>query len=80
MRISVRGEGEVWADANLLRRALANLLANAVRYADVGSEIVLSAEQQASGTTISVTNIGPTIDAAHLDRLFDRFIAPIRHA
>ncbi len=73
VRIIVHGDGEVWADANLLRRALANLLANAVRYADAGSEIVLSAEQQVSGITISVTNTGPTIDAAHLERLFDRF-------
>lgn len=73
VRVILQGGGNVWADANLLRRALANLLANAIRYADAGSEIVLLAEKQASGTRISVTNTGPTIDAAHLDRLFDRF-------
>lgn len=73
VRIIVQGGGQAWADANLLRRALANLMANAIRYADAGSEIVLLAEQQASGTTISVTNSGPTIEAGHLARLFDRF-------
>lgn len=65
--------GVVWADPTLLRRALANLLANAVRYADPGSPIALVAEQRGDGTHLIVENNGPTIDAAHLARLFDRF-------
>jgi len=76
VHLAVRGEGEVWADPNLLRRALANLLANAVRYAEAGSEIVLAAEQGADekgDTAISVENLGPTIAPRHLERLFDRF-------
>ena len=73
VRLNVQGEGEIWADANLLRRALANLLANGIRYADAGSEILLLAQQEPAGTRISVTNRGPTIDPSHLDRLFDRF-------
>ncbi|WP_369789948.1 heavy metal sensor histidine kinase [Rouxiella sp. WC2420] len=73
VRLTVKAEGEVWADANLLRRALANLLANAVRYADSGSEIAILAEQEPTGTRIHVTNLGPTIDPEHLNRLFDRF-------
>jgi two-component system heavy metal sensor histidine kinase CusS len=73
VRLAVQGEGQVWADPTLLRRALANLLANAVRYADEDSAIVLAAEQDAGGTTISVENRGPTIAPQHLERLFDRF-------
>jgi len=73
LRVSLSGEGCVWADANLLRRALANLLANAIRYADPGSEVSLLAEQEPGGTRISVTNHGPTIAPQHLSRLFDRF-------
>lgn len=71
--LASHGTGRVWADPMLLRRALANLLANAVRYADEGSEIVLAAEQGAEGTTISVENRGPTVAPHHLERLFDRF-------
>ena len=73
VRLAAQGTGQVWADPTLLRRALANLLANAVRYADEDSEIVLAAGQDASGTTISVENRGPVIAPQHLERLFDRF-------
>lgn len=73
VRLVFRGDGAVWADPTLLRRALANLLANAVRYADPGSEIVLTSKQDAAGTTMSVENRGPTIAPHHLARLFNRF-------
>lgn len=65
--------GDVWADADLLRRALANLLSNAIRYAEPGTAISLQAERQADGTAISVENTGPDIAPEHLERLFDRF-------
>jgi two-component system heavy metal sensor histidine kinase CusS len=67
------GDGTVWADPLLLRRALANLLANAVRYADPGTAISTVAEQMPDGTTLHVENRGPTIEPQHLERLFDRF-------
>lgn len=73
LELHTRGAGEVWADSALLRRALANLLANALRYADAGSAIILVASRQAGATAISVENRGPTIAPQHLDRLFDRF-------
>jgi two-component system heavy metal sensor histidine kinase CusS len=73
IRLLLRGGGVIWADPTLLRRALANLLANAVRYADPGTEIVLTTEQNESGTTMTVENTGPTIEEHHLRRLFDRF-------
>ncbi|WP_300757907.1 heavy metal sensor histidine kinase [Janthinobacterium sp.] len=82
VRLVLHGEGTVWADAVLLRRALANLLANAVRYAEPGSEVILAASQDAEGATITVKNKGPTIAEHHLVRLFDRFYRadPSRHA
>lgn len=71
--LAVDATGSVWADSVLLRRAVGNLVANAIRYTPGGGRIVLSARTLAAGTTISVTNPGPTIDASHLPRLFDRF-------
>jgi two-component system heavy metal sensor histidine kinase CusS len=75
------GTGTMWADASLLGRALANLLSNAVRYADAGTRIVLRAVNTPTGTCLSVQNTGPTIARHHLPRLFDRFYRadPSRH-
>lgn len=68
-----QGEGDICADPELLRRALANLLANAVHYADPDTSIVLQAVQQAEGTLVSVDNSGPEIAPQDLERVFDRF-------
>jgi two-component system heavy metal sensor histidine kinase CusS len=73
IRLEWRGDGSVWADPLLLRRALANLLANAVRYADPGTAISTVVEQMSDGTALYVENRGPTIEPHHLERLFDRF-------
>jgi two-component system heavy metal sensor histidine kinase CusS len=73
LRIAVRGDGCIAADSMLLRRALANLIANAIRYADKGSVILLKSEKVAEGVTLFVENQGPAIDENHLARVFDRF-------
>lgn len=79
LRIVCHGSGALWADPLLLRRALANLLANAVQYADAPSTIALAA-QAGDGDgggkgilTLSVSNAGAPIAAPQLARLFDRF-------
>lgn len=73
LKIAVEGDGAVWADAMLLRRALANLIANAIRHADAGSVIVLQARPDREGITLAVENRGATIAEQDLPRLFDRF-------
>jgi two-component system heavy metal sensor histidine kinase CusS len=73
LRIVRDGVGLVWADPMLLRRALANLLANAVQYADASSTIVLSAQARGAGLALSVENDGPQIAEQQLSRLFERF-------
>lgn len=71
--LEIDAAGEVWADAQLLRRALSNIVANAVRYTPPGGAISLAATPAAGGVTISVTNPGEGVEPAHLPRLFDRF-------
>ncbi len=73
LRLACTGSGSVLADPDLLRRALANLLSNAVRYADEGSTISLRADQHGAATELSVTNAGPAIPPEHLAHLFERF-------
>ncbi|WMC09994.1 heavy metal sensor histidine kinase [Oceanimonas pelagia] len=68
-----RAAGEVQADEELLRRALANLLANALRYGEPGRPITIGSEHTANGVAVFVHNKGPAIAAEHLPRLFDRF-------
>lgn len=71
--IRTEGGGAVCADAILLRRALANLCANALRYGAPDSELLIRASPSTGGISLSVINSGPTIAAEHLSRLFERF-------
>ncbi|MDP5293525.1 heavy metal sensor histidine kinase [Oceanimonas sp. CHS3-5] len=73
MALVNRAEGQVQADEELLRRALANLLANALRYGEPGQPITIGSEQVENGMAITVHNKGPAIAEAHLSKLFDRF-------
>ena len=67
------GAGQVCADPMLLRRALSNLVDNAIRYAHAGGEIHLRGRRQDQGWQIEVVNQGEPVAARHLDKLFDRF-------
>ena len=71
--IKVRASGTVLADLHLLRRAVNNLVANAVRYAPKGGTIWLEASAADGGMRIAVINPGAGISADDLPRLFDRF-------
>jgi two-component system, OmpR family, heavy metal sensor histidine kinase CusS len=71
--IRVRGEGHVRADRLMLRRALNNLLSNAVRYSPPGATIEVAIAADAAGCSIAVTNPGEAIPAEELRRLFARF-------
>lgn len=73
LRLQCGGEGRFSADPSLLRRALANLVSNAVRHADTGSTVVLHARQDEGMVALSVRNVGAPIPAEHLDHLFERF-------
>jgi two-component system heavy metal sensor histidine kinase CusS len=73
IRLECRAAGGVRADAMLFRRALGNLVANAVRYADPDSVVTLSAETAPDAVLIHVDNRGTPIPPELLHKLFDRF-------
>ncbi len=79
LSFEIDASGTVHAHAMLWRRAISNLVVNAVRYADAGTVIRLSARGQAEsgegtpGAEISVENTGAGLVPGQLDRLFDRF-------
>jgi len=67
------GSGHMYGDEQMLRRAIANLLSNALRYTPRGQAIRVSLRHSDAGTRLSVANPGGTIDSEHLERVFDRF-------
>lgn len=65
---------ELYADPNLLRRALSNLIANALRYTKPAGSIKLSAKYSSPhAVSITVSDTGTGIDAELLPHVFDRF-------
>lgn len=72
--LSQAGSGQISGDRLMLRRALSNLLANAIRHTPKGGKIVVSVKAAGLRTTrVTVENTGENIPAEHLPRLFDRF-------
>lgn len=65
-------------NATLLEQAVVNLVVNAIKYSEEGSEVIIRAEEKqlADGTgqiVISVRDFGVGIAKKHLPRLFERF-------
>jgi two-component system heavy metal sensor histidine kinase CusS len=75
MVVDVEGELQVRAMINtsLFRRALSNLLQNAIDHSSPGAHLAVTITRRARSIWVSVTNPGATIPGVHLPRLFDRF-------
>lgn len=69
MRLEMALHGELHADPQLLQRALANLIANALRYGDSNSTIRVFNQ----GNALTVENHGPALSEEQQARIFDRF-------
>jgi two-component system heavy metal sensor histidine kinase CusS len=67
------GDLRLRADSELFRRAVSNLLANALRYTPRGGAITLSAEALPDAVRVVVANQGAPIAPDLLERIFDRF-------
>ncbi|MDD5037041.1 MAG: ATP-binding protein, partial [Methylococcaceae bacterium] len=69
------GEASLEADPILFRRAVTNLLANAIRHTPSGGQIKLVVEPSpsADGVAIHVSDNGCGIAHEHLPKVFDRF-------
>lgn len=71
--LRLQGEGMVEGDRLMFRRAVSNLLSNALRHAPIGGAVTVHIGVEDEGTTLTVDNTGPAIEARDLPRLFDRF-------
>ena len=73
IRLRLEGDGEVEGDRLMFRRAVSNLLSNALRHAPEAGDVTIRIATTVQATTVAVENTGADIDAKILPRLFDRF-------
>ncbi len=60
-------------DPTLIERLIANLIDNAVRHNDDRGEVMVRTAAQAGRSLLTVTNTGPVVPGADVERLFEPF-------
>jgi two-component system heavy metal sensor histidine kinase CusS len=73
VEVQVSGDALVQIEVAHLRRALINLLSNAVQHTRAGQVIEVRIEVEEHQVSIGVANPGSPIASEHLPRLFERF-------
>ncbi len=73
IKVDIPASLTVLADGELLMRAIANLLRNAIRHAGNAGPITVSAFQQGGTVTLGIADSGPGIPASELPKIFDAF-------
>lgn len=73
VQLSVHGEGSIAGDRLMFRRAISNLLSNALRHTPDGGGVKVIITESQRATEVTVENTGRDIDPRVLPRLFDRF-------
>jgi signal transduction histidine kinase len=74
-RIAVHGRlsGNILGNRELLRRAIENVVRNAIRYAPEKSTIEMAVAEESGTATIEVRDFGPGVPEDALKRIFDPF-------
>ncbi len=67
------GRPVVNGDGAALRRAVTNLVVNAIRLAPEGSAVTIATGIDDNAAVVTVTDEGPGIDPSHHDAVFERF-------
>lgn len=80
--ISSQVPSNVFADGDLLKQVIANLLENAIKFTPEGGQVTIQLEHLNAGVQISVSDTGSGIRPDFLPYVFDRFTqaeVPSRH-
>ncbi len=64
---------EIWADSDMLRRVLINLIENATKYTPSDGQIFISAQQQDLFINVCIRDTGPGILPEDQDRVFNKY-------
>ena len=67
------GPAPVFGDPAVLERAVANLVANAIRFSPRGGTVTIETRQGADGQSLTVRDSGPGVPPEQVPRLFTRF-------
>ena len=67
------GDGEINGDRLMFRRAVSNLLSNALRHTPEGGRVTINVTASTDSTNVGVENTGDVINPRLIPRLFDRF-------
>jgi signal transduction histidine kinase len=73
LRTEINTSRPMQADQGLLKRAISNLLDNAMKYTPPGGKITLGLNERADSLIVSVSDTGIGIAAADQGRLFEKF-------
>jgi two-component system heavy metal sensor histidine kinase CusS len=74
LAVAVQGQAFAAVNTGLVKRALSNLVANAVQYGEPGAPITIEVvDRGEAGCELAVSNRGPALPAETLAHMFDRF-------
>lgn len=73
IQLSLKGHGVLRGDRLMIDRAVSNILSNALRYTPEQGEILVEIQQSSDKLSLVIKNEGASIEAKHLEKLFDRF-------
>ncbi len=73
LTMDLTGDVQADLDEDTLRRALVNILDNAIKYTPSNGTIIVRLTAKGNGTIIEVSDSGPGIAAEHREKIFDRF-------
>ena len=78
VQVAIHAEVSVEGDPFLLRRAISNLLDNAIDFSPAGAEVLLALEASSRRAIVSVRDRGPGIPDYAKDKVFEKFYSLAR--
>jgi two-component system sensor histidine kinase/response regulator len=73
LHVLAEGDPACRVDANLLRRAIDNLLGNAIRYSRDGESVEVTLRREQDGFVLEVADRGPAVPSALKSALFQKY-------
>jgi signal transduction histidine kinase len=69
--IKSRSDDNIYADPDMIKAIIRNLVSNAIKFTNSGGEVKISTKRSDSGNIVTVADNGTGIEPTRLDKLFD---------